>query len=241
MIAPKSLLQASFHAGRNWLRPTRAVEEGAANLPPALVPIRSLGPAYRERIAAHLLSLAPEDRYLRFGYAAGDEQVRRYVDQLDFAKDEIFGIYNRRLELIAVAHLAFGDDSQPTRRAEFGVSVVRTARGRGYGARLFRRAVMHARNAGVAEIFIHALSENTAMLRIARKAGAKVQRDGSESEAYLALPPADFDSRVTQVVEQQLAEVDYRLKVQAKQFWDVLGGVQEVRAGVRQGRFRSGQ
>ena len=33
----------------------------------------------------------------------------------------------------------------------------------GYGARLFDRAVMHARNQGVTMIFIHALTENTTM------------------------------------------------------------------------------
>jgi hypothetical protein len=53
-------------------------------------------------------------------------------------------------------------------------------------SRLFERAVMHARNEGVDMLFIHALSENTAMLKIARNAGAAlVERDGSETEAYL--------------------------------------------------------
>ena len=46
-----------------------------------------------------------------------------------------------------------------------------------------------ARNRGVDTIFIHALSENTAMLKIARNAGATLQRDGSESEAWLKLAP----------------------------------------------------
>ena len=36
------------------------------------IPIRSLGPRHRERIAAHLLSLNESDRYLRFGYTASD-------------------------------------------------------------------------------------------------------------------------------------------------------------------------
>jgi hypothetical protein len=55
----------------------------------------------------HLLALPPPDRYLRFGYAASDEQIGRYVDQLNFERDELFGIFNRKLELIAMAHLAF--------------------------------------------------------------------------------------------------------------------------------------
>ena len=208
---------------------------------PLMVPIRSLGEGHRERIAQHLLDLAPHDRYLRFGYPASDEQIRRYTDGLNFATDEIFGIYTRRLELIAMAHLAFSVNPDCRACAEFGVSVSKHARGRGFGARLFERAAMHARNEGVELLFIHALSENTAMLRIARNAGAKVEKDGSEAEAFLRLPAATLDSRMTEIVEEQLAITDYRLKAQAKQFWDFLGGVQEIRSGVRAARHRSGR
>jgi RimJ/RimL family protein N-acetyltransferase len=206
---------------------------------PLLVPIRSLGPSHRERIARHLLALDERDRFLRFGYAANDDQIRRYADSLDFDRDEIFGIYNRRLELLAMAHLAFSVDPQWRSCAEFGVSVAKAARGRGYGQRLFDRATMHARNEGVDMLFIHALSENTAMLRIARKAGATIERDGSESQAHLRLPPADFDSRVTELVEEQVARTDYTLKLQAKQFWSFLGTLQDIRQGVRDARDRA--
>lgn len=214
------------------------MSETAAKPAPLLVPIRSLGPSHRERIARHLLALDERDRFLRFGYAANDAQIRRYSDSLDFERDEIFGIYNRRLELLAMAHLAFSVDPQWRSCAEFGVSVDKKARGRGYGQRLFDRATMHARNEGVDMLFIHALSENTAMLRIARKAGATIERDGSESQAHLRLPPADFDSRVTELVEEQVARTDYTLKVQAKQFWDILGTLQDIRQGVRDARDR---
>jgi hypothetical protein len=82
-------------------------------------------------------------------------------------------------------------------------------------------------------MFIHALTENTPMLRIARKAGATVERDGSESEAHLRLLPATLDSRLTEMVEEQLAQADYRIKVQVKQFWDVLAQVQTLRRDVQ--------
>jgi len=239
MVTPGVLFKASLDASKELFRPPAAV--GAPAQPyvrPIMVPIRSIGPSHGKRITAHLLALNPHDRYLRFGYAANDEQVRRYVDGLNFERDEIFGIYNRRLQLIAMAHLAFSTDPELKSCAEFGVSVQAEARGRGYGARLFDRAVMHARNEGVDMMFIHALSENTAMLNIARKAGATIERDGSESEAYLKLPPADLDSRMTEMVEEQVAQTDYRLKVQAKQFWDLLALVQEVRRGVRDSRDR---
>lgn len=224
----KDWLQTSWNVGMDALRNPAAVWAGAARTQ-LMVPIRSLGPAHRERIAEHLLELAPADRYLRFGYSASDEQVRRYAAQLDFDRDEIFGIYNRRLRLIAMAHLAYTPGEEHRQCAEFGVSVLKHARGRGYGARLFERAAMHARNAGVRMLFIHALSENTPMLNIARAAGAKVLQDGPDSEAFLELAPAGFDTHMTQAVEQQFAEIDYGLKHQAHQFWQFLRGLQAVR------------
>lgn len=205
---------------------------------PGLVPIRTLVSAHLPQITRHLLALSPADRYLRFGYAANDSHIERYVASLNFKRDEIFGIYNRRLELIALAHLAFTVDPELKSCAEFGVSVLEKARGRGYGSRLFDRAVKHARNQGVSLLFVHALSENTAMLKIARARGASIERDGSESEAYLKLPPADLDSHMTELLEERMAQTDYRLKVQAHQFWSVLALMQEVRRGVRDSRDR---
>lgn len=251
MLTSNALFKASLGAGLALFRPTakpgatlasgvdKPVPHKDTRTPGSLIPIRSMGPAHAGRIATHLLALSPHDRYLRFGYAANDEQIKRYVDGLNFERDEVFGIYNRRLQLIAMAHLAFSTDPQLKSCAEFGVSVLTHARGRGYGARLFDRAVIHSRNSGVEMMFIHALSENTVMLNIARKAGATIERDGSESEAYLKLPPANLDSRVAEMVEEQVAQTDYRLKVQAKQFWNWLAIIQEVRQGVRNWRDRS--
>ena len=186
----------------------------------AWVPVRSLGPRHRERIAAHLLALDDHSRYLRFGYAATAAQIARYVDTLDFEYDEIFGIFNRRLELIAMAHLAHRAAQAPRVAAapmsEFGVSVLPKARRRGFGARLFEHAMLHARNRGVQTLFIHALSENTAMLKIARNAGATVQRDGSESEAWLKLPPDSFASHLDEIVGERAAELDYQLKLRTR-------------------------
>lgn len=193
-----------------------------------MVPIRSLGENHRARIAEHLLSLSPQDRYFRFGFAAKDPQVQAYVDGLNFERDEVFGIYNRRLKLIAMAHLAYSSDKRVRASSEFGVSVLAHVRGRGYGARLFERAVMHARNEGVTSMYVHVLSENTAMLKIARRGGATVVRDGAESEAYLSLMPATFQTQVTEIMEEHMAQANYRFKAQSKQFWDTFGRLQKV-------------
>jgi RimJ/RimL family protein N-acetyltransferase len=185
---------------------------------PTWVPIRPLAARHRDRILAHLVDLPARDRYLRFGFAASDAQIGQYVERLNFERDEVLGIFNRRLRLLAMAHLAHLDPEpgQTECRAEFGVSVAANARGRGYGSRLFDLAVLHARNRGVRTLVIHALSENTPMLRIAHNAGAQVVREGSEAEAVLKLPADSMASHVEQLVETSAAEWDYRFKLQAQ-------------------------
>ncbi len=202
-----------------------------ANRPFRWVPIRSLSERHRPRILAHLMALPESDRYFRFGYAAADAQLAHYTDLIDFSHDEVFGIFNRRLELLAVAHLATLPvvGAGPRTEAEFGVSVLPQARSRGYGSRLFDHAVLHARNRHIDTLVIHALSENTAMLRIARKAGATVERDGGESQACLKLPPDNLLSHVDELVEGQAAELDYRLKVQARRVDGLLDVIDEVK------------
>lgn len=251
MVQAQSFLKASLNAGRELLRPLTSAgvpqstdahavaDQAVIHQSQALVPIRSIGPSERERVVNHLIALDAHDRYLRFGYVATDEHIHRYAAGLDFERDDIFGIYNRKLELIAMAHLAFSVDPQRASCAEFGVSVLPHARGRGYGGRLFDRAVMHSRNQGVTMIYIHALSENTNMLNIVRKAGASVVRDGSESEAHLTLPPATLDTHFSEIVEHQFAEADYVVKTQSKRLHDFIAGVQEVRQGVRDARHKA--
>ena len=230
-----SFIRATVQAGRGLLNQPEyePCSDSRVSSTKLLVPIRSLGDNHRSRIASHLLTLDEKDRYLRFGYFANDAQIKKYVERLDFERDEIFGIYNRRLKLIAVAHLAMSLSDEHARCAEFGVSVLASARGRGFGSRLFDRAALSASNSGVELMFIHALSENAAMLNIARKAGARVERDGSEAEAYLKLPVSSIDTHMAELIGERVAQFDYRIKVQAKQFWEFLSELQSIRKATK--------
>ncbi len=206
-----------------------------------MIPITPLSSVHLPQVLKHLLSLSPQDRYLRFGYTATDEHIHSYVNGLNFERDEIYGIFNSNLDIVAMAHLALMKDPGREPSSEFGVSVLSHKRGRGYGARLFERAVIHARNEKVYQMYIHALSENAPMIRIARKGGAKIVRDGSETEAFLRLAKRNLDSRVTELVADQFAKTNYSIKEDAKRFWNFLAKVQEIRQGVRNARHQSAE
>jgi RimJ/RimL family protein N-acetyltransferase len=241
MTLVQTLARTTLEGGRQMLRFTGVSQETFRKTEGVLIPIAPLNAEHTPQILTHLLALSVHDRYLRFGYTATDEHIQRYVNGLNFERDEIYGIFNTELEIIAMAHLALMKDAGRDFSAEFGVSVASHARGRGYGARMFERAVIHARNEKVYQMYIHALSENAPMIRIARKGGAKIERDGSETEAFLRLPKRDLDSRITELVADQYAKTNYSIKEDAKRFWNFLAKVQEIRQGVRDTRHQAAE
>jgi GNAT superfamily N-acetyltransferase len=241
MTLVHTLAKTTLEGGRQMLRLNGVSQEQLHKTEGVLIPIAPLTQEHVPEILQHLFSLSEHDRYLRFGYTATDEHVKRYVAGLNFERDEIYGIFNADLAIIAMAHLALMKDEGRAFSSEFGVSVAAYARGRGYGARLFERAVIHARNEKVYQMYIHALSENAPMIRIARKGGAKIERDGSETEAFLRLPKRDLDSRVTEFVADQYAKTNYSIKEDAKRFWNFLAKVQEIRDGVREARHQAAE
>lgn len=192
------------------------------------IPIRDLHARHRRRILDHLLQLDERDRYLRFGCHITPAQLARYVASIDFKRDEVFGIFNRRLQLLAMAHLAAMPGKGPHgassrgRAMEFGVSVLAAGRGKGLGMRLFQHAIVHARNQGASHMMIHALSENAPMLRIAAKAGATIERDGPDAEAWLKLPPDTVATHLDSSLQSLAAEVIYRVKYRVMHIADWL-------------------
>lgn len=206
------------------------LQDAAVKIAPSLhatpwVPVRVLGPRHRRRIQQHLLGLDSADRVLRFGHAASDAQIERYVQSLDFlGRDGMFGVFDRRLTLIALGHLALdaGLETAPGDSGEFGVSVSAKARGRGLGSQLFAHTVTHARNRGAKRLVIYLARNNLAMLAIVRRAQAEVTFDGSQAVATLALDRATLGTQVEALVEAQAAEVDFQIKLQVQrldQLW----------------------
>jgi RimJ/RimL family protein N-acetyltransferase len=182
-------------------------------------PIKELGESERPLYYAHLASLGEQDRYLRFGSPLSDAAIESYVERIDFSTDTLFGVFDDALNLAAAGHFApintrEEEDDPRLRSAEFGLSVSEGARGKGLGTALFLRAAAHARNLGIGMLFMHCLSENRAMMHIARKAGMEIQQTHGEADAYLALKPGDIASAIEEGVQRQIALFDFAVKRQ---------------------------
>ena len=173
------------------------------------IQIREVSRAERPALSSHFLALGPDDRRLRFGTPLGDYSVRQYVERIDFGRDAVFAVADDDLKFLGVAHLARGNG-----HAELGVSVLEGYRGRGAGGALLERAHMHARNWGVRALFMHCLTENAAMMRLARRQRMDIVSGAGEADAWLKLPPADAASHFGAVFAQRVALFDYALKSQ---------------------------
>ncbi|MCA1324263.1 GNAT family N-acetyltransferase [Herbaspirillum sp. alder98] len=208
----------------SWLK-----RPGSGTPPPAqperpLVFVKELSSRSRRHLMRHFLALGESDRLLRFGSKLSDDLVVRYAEQIDFERDTVFGVYDRRLRLLGVGHLAFapressrisGATIKPV-VAEFGVSVSSAARGMGVGTRLFLRASMRCRNADVDTLYMHCLSSNKVMMHIAKKAGMEIHRDYGEADAYLKIKPANSATVFQEAMQEQVAMLDYIVKANFK-------------------------
>jgi RimJ/RimL family protein N-acetyltransferase len=193
-------------------------------------PVRELDDTHRAEVLQHFLTLEDDDRHLRFGSPTSDEVIQRYVENLDFSRDALFGIFNDALDLVGIAHLAYVPTAKDGgRSAEFGVSVLHDSRHRGLGAALLARATVHARNTHIDTLFVHCLAKNKAMMHLAQKLGMRVEFAYGDADAYLILPPANAQSILREASQEHMADLDYALKAnlkQSKQIWRWFYGMQ---------------
>ena len=155
---------------------------------------------------------------LRFGTIRSPTSLAEYVESIDFDRDAVFGVFDNHLGLAGVAHVAM----MPEGTAELGVSVVPDARRQGMGTALFERAHGYARNRRIRTLLMHCLTENRAMMHIAKKAGMRIIIDSGEADAWLELAPADAASITQEWTQERVALFDYALKAQARRIAEAL-------------------
>jgi RimJ/RimL family protein N-acetyltransferase len=173
---------------------------------------------HRPALEAHFLALESEDRRLRFGAPIADEALAAYVARIDFDRDGAFAVQDDELRLLAVVHVANSGQA-----AEMGLSVLPGWRGQGLGQALFQRAVTHLRNRGTLEAQVHCLTENAAMMHLARKSGMRIDYSGGESDARLVLRPATASTLMNEWLADRQAETMQAFRHQARMTRSLLG------------------
>ena len=155
---------------------------------PRVVPyvIQPLGPADRDRIIQHLVSLDEGDRSLRFGVACDAEVLARYVAGIDFESSSVLGAAKADGSLIGVAHIALVESI-----AELGISVSRGQRQKGVAGALAAAALREAQRMGAHEFRFESAATNAGMRRLALQLGMRVSADGSELLARRSLVVPD--------------------------------------------------
>jgi RimJ/RimL family protein N-acetyltransferase len=168
--------------------------------------VHVLGVTDRDALHQHFARLHTEDLRLRFGRLPDPEWLRHYVDGIDFTRDAVIGVRDGA-DLAGVTHVALFEGA-----AELGLSVLPGHRRRGIASAMFERGVLHARNRGVVELFVHCLTENQAMRRIARNAGMRILVEGADTDAWIELAPATPFTLGQELAAYQLTLVDLALR-----------------------------
>ena len=185
-----------------------------------MTPIKLSSDLQRKEVIAHFLSLPKEDLRLRFGYTPTDTIIEKYVnDTWDKPDNSWYGMYYADREgVVATLHIAQMDSET----AELGFTVSSDLRRRGNGDALFKRGVTWAKSRGIKRLFMHCLSENVPIQRIAKNNGMHVVRlIAGEAEADLALP-YDPTAIVHQVLLDSMAIYDMMLVNQLKFFNNIM-------------------
>lgn len=161
-------------------------------------------PRYRR----HLKKLDSNSRYLRFGIPIRDESIDQLCDLIEQDHDHhiLFGIENRELELVAVGHIALGEDM------ELAFSVLKEYQGQGMGSKLMKRCIQWCRTHGILEGMMVCLSHNTVIKHLCAKYGIRTVSEHGETLAYIHLDPAGPGTYLEEAVDRNAAIIDYWTK-----------------------------
>lgn len=155
--------------------------------------IITIGARQRNCLLEHLLRLDEETRLQRFSHNADDAHMRRYVDQLDFAKGRVIGCFD-------AGQLRGAAELRPAGAARSGVfeaafSVEKGWQGRGIGTALVLRAIPVARQIGAREILVDCLANSDRMRRILARFDTEVVVDHDAWKAWLPLAETKHDRK----------------------------------------------
>lgn len=161
-------------------------------------------PKYRQ----HLKALDAESKTLRFGYPVTDYVIDQLCDQIeeDHSNHVLFAIENRKLEFIAIGHIAVEQGM------ELAFSVLKKHQGKGFGNLLMRRCIQYCRTHGILKGCMVCLSSNATIRHLCKKYGISLENDQGETLASIELSPASMDTYISEAIDDNLSALDYITK-----------------------------
>lgn len=160
-----------------------------------------------------LVDIKGNDRYLRFGYQASNDNVIDYLAGAfkDFGTTNMWFIVENEGRVVGSVHVTISDFNV----AEMGFTVSPDYRGRGLGQDLFQRAATWAMMKGAKTLYTQCLSENQVMQHIAKKNGMTVVTIGyGEKEATINASKGTIQSYFDDRFFDGLAFVDHAVAKQ---------------------------
>jgi acetyltransferase len=155
--------------------------------------LRPIRPEDTPRHRKFLAQVTPHDLYLRFftGVRELPEADLAHLTQIDYDRDMAFVAVSRDAagteEILGVARACADPDNNA---AEFAVLVRSDLKGQGLGTLLMRKLIRYCRERGTGELRGDVMTENGAMLQLARTLGFRVRgTEGNVETIVLALQP----------------------------------------------------
>ena len=152
-----------------------------------------------EWVIHHIANLPESDVYLRFGFQANENQIRKYVEkslQTETTRTNADMWYAIKYdgEIVATLHVAIRDDL-----AEFAFTTSPEHRNKGLGQLLFGRGFQLVSEFSISKIYMMFLTRNQPMRHIAKKFGLAVVTEGTDSESSIQISYPVPLSKVSEV------------------------------------------
>jgi hypothetical protein len=170
---------------------------------------------YRIRsYSEHLKNLPPEDKYSRFGYAVSDHNIDQFILTMCYhPRDHELWYVEIDDVRVGWGHMAKNDDGS----WELAVSVNPTNRRQGIGNDLIVEMLAWAKFNNIHEVFMHCISENRTIQRLATKNNLQTRSRGyGEQTSVIEVPPPTLSEVGDQLWKEQAAIMTDIGRLQAK-------------------------
>ena len=193
-----------------------------------MIPRKIMYESDEGKLYYHFLNdIVGHDRYLRFGYAASDDNINDYLEKAfdEFGFKNMWFIVEKDNKVIGSVHVSFcplTKDGNYT--AEMGFTVSPEHRGEGIGQELFIRGSTWAMMRGAKTLYTQCLSENKIMQHIAKKNGMTVVTiSQGEKEATIQATKSKMQSYFDDKFFDNLAFVDQAITKQQSIYKSFIG------------------